>query len=156
MPLAQERFPKAVPQGRSNGLLRLLQRRLLSYAEVVSTPQHGGPPVSRASEWEVHSLGANCGRSESLFPLGGARSRNSSVCLCRFIMCGQRCCPDRALELLERAHLDLAHTLRADLVALAQLGERGRGLAQTTLGHDLTLTLVQAAHGVAQKLPALA
>src|SRR5689334_14111320 len=47
------------------------------------------------------------------------------------------------LELLEGAHLDLAHPLAGDAVLLRQLLERGRVVPQAALDQDVALALVQ-------------
>ena len=47
----------------------------------------------------------------------------------------------RLLQLLERAHLDLAHAFAADVVDLAQLLQRLGLVDQAPVGQDMTLTL---------------
>src|SRR5438094_315018 len=53
---------------------------------------------------------------------------------------------DRFLQLFEGAHLDLAHALARDAVLLRQILEGGRVVAQTPLGQDMALTVVQMGH----------
>src|SRR5690606_30302575 len=59
---------------------------------------------------------------------------------------------DRLLQLLERAHLDLAHALAADAELLREVLERERLLAQAALGEDVTFALGEALHRLFQEL----
>ena len=49
----------------------------------------------------------------------------------------------RLLQLLEGAHLDLAHPLAGDVVLLRQILQRGRIVLQPPLDQDVALPLVQ-------------
>src|SRR3546814_15907795 len=63
--------------------------------------------------------------------------------------------PDRLWQLLEGTDLDLAHTLPADAVFLAQLLQ-GQGLvAQPALGEDVPLALVQSLHRALEQIAAI-
>ena len=60
----------------------------------------------------------------------------------------------RLLQLLERAHLDLADALAADVVDLAQLLERLGLVGQAPLGQDVLLAVVERVHRLDQQLVA--
>src|SRR3546814_1290565 len=62
---------------------------------------------------------------------------------------------DRLLQLLEGAHLDLAHTLAADAVFLREVLQRGRVVLQTALLQNMTLALVEVGHRGLQQRAAL-
>src|SRR3546814_253695 len=63
---------------------------------------------------------------------------------------------DRLLQLLEGAHLDLAHALAADAVLLREVFQRGRLVLQPALLEDVALALVEVGHGRLQQRAALA
>src|SRR5262249_6764882 len=63
-----------------------------------------------------------------------------------------RSTPDRALDLLERAHFDLTHALARDAELLREILE-GRGLVlQTPLDQDLALARIERRHRPVQQL----
>ena len=59
------------------------------------------------------------------------------------------------LDLLEGAHLDLAHALRRDAVTAAEMLEGRRHFGQATVYEDMTLALGEAIHGRRKLTPAL-
>src|SRR4029077_15609160 len=61
---------------------------------------------------------------------------------------------DRLLQLLEGAHLDLAHPLARDAVLLRQILERRRVVAQAALAEDMTLALVEMRHRFFEQIAA--
>src|SRR5690349_14138872 len=62
----------------------------------------------------------------------------------------------RLLQLLEGAHLDLAHAFARDAVTLAEFLQRGRLVLQAPLAQDVALALVQVLHRVVEKILTLA
>src|SRR5690348_8850290 len=61
---------------------------------------------------------------------------------------------DRALQLLEGAHLDLAHPFARDVVALREVLERRRHVAQAPLDEDVALARRQVRHRAPQEVAA--
>lgn len=61
---------------------------------------------------------------------------------------------DRLLQLLEGAHLDLAHPLARDAVLLRQILKGGRVIAQAPLGQDVAFAIVQMHHRLFEQIAA--
>src|SRR5215208_7932712 len=59
---------------------------------------------------------------------------------------------DRLLQLLEGAHLNLAHPLARDAVLLRQILERRRVLLEAALGQDVALAVVEVGHRLFQEV----
>src|SRR5487761_1775329 len=61
---------------------------------------------------------------------------------------------DRLLQFLEGADLDLAHPLARDAILLREVLERGRVVAQSALGQDMALAVVEVRHRLFEEVAA--